>query len=106
MKTEYQYDSIVTLSQQMLHMTPRNSETQYCEQHTLSVSPTPTERVQHLDYFKNYSDYVAVFTPHDVLKVTSSFTISLQRRPQLSELQQSLAWDEVATASPMNMACI
>ena len=95
-ETEYQYDSVVTLSQQMLHMTPRNSETQYCEQHTLSVSPTPTERVQHMDYFKNYSDYVAVFTPHDVLKVTSSFTISLQRRPQLSELQQSLAWDEVA----------
>lgn len=95
-ETEYQYDSIVTLSQQMLHMTPRNSPTQYCEQHTLSINPLPTERVQHIDYFENYSDYVAVFTPHDVLKVTSSFTISLQRRPQLSELQQSIPWDEVA----------
>jgi transglutaminase-like putative cysteine protease len=95
-ETEYQYDSIVTLSQQMLYMTPRNSFAQYCEQHLLTIYPAPTERVQHIDYFKNYSEYIAVFTPHDLLKVTSSFTISLQRRPEHSELQQSLAWDEVA----------
>jgi transglutaminase-like putative cysteine protease len=95
-ETEYLYDSIVTLSQQMLHMTPRNSFAQYCEQYALNISPTPTERHQHIDYFKNFSDYIAIFTPHEMLKVTSSFTIALQQRPHMTELQQSLAWDEVA----------
>ncbi|EUJ10349.1 transglutaminase-like enzyme, predicted cysteine protease [Methylophilaceae bacterium 11] len=95
-ETEYHYDSVVTLSQQMLHMTPRNSNAQYCEQYSLIISPTPTEHTQYFDYFKNYSDYIAVFTPHELLKVSSSFTVSLQRRPYWTELQNSLPWETVA----------
>jgi len=95
-ETEYHYDSVVTLSQQLLHMTPRNSNAQYCEQYSLNISPSPTEHNQYFDYFKNYSDYIAVFTPHELLTVTSSFTVSLQRRPYWSELHNSLAWDTVA----------
>ncbi|OZA05186.1 MAG: transglutaminase [Methylophilaceae bacterium 17-44-8] len=95
-ETKYIYDSIVTLSQQMLHMTPRNSFAQVCEQNTLTIHPQPTERVQHVDYFKNYSDYIAVFTPHKILKVSSSFTVTLKPRMQLSELEHSLPWNIVA----------
>jgi len=95
-ETEYHYDSVVTLSQQLLHMTPRNSNAQYCEQYSLNISPSPTEHNQYFDYFKNYSDYIAVFTPHELLTVTSSFTVSLQRRPYWSELGNSQAWDAVA----------
>jgi transglutaminase-like putative cysteine protease len=95
-ETEYHYDSVVTLSQQLLHMTPRNSTAQYCEQYSLNISPSPTEHNQYFDYFKNYSDYIAVFTPHELLTVTSSFTVSLQRRPYWSELNNSQAWETVA----------
>ncbi len=95
-ETEYHYDSVVTLSQQLLHMTPRNSNAQYCEQYSLNISPSPTEHKQYFDYFKNYSDYIAVFIPHELLTVSSSFTVSLQRRPYWSELQNSQAWDAVA----------
>lgn len=95
-ETEYHYDSVVTLSQQLLHMTPRNSNAQYCEQYSLNISPSPTEHNQYFDYFKNYSDYIAVFTPHELLTVTSSFTVSLQRRPYWSELGNSQPWDAVA----------
>ena len=95
-ETEYHYDSVVTLSQQLLHMTPRNSNAQYCEQYSLNINPTPTEHNQYFDYFKNYSDYIAVFIPHEMLTVSSSFTVSLQRRPYWSELQHGQAWDTVA----------
>ncbi len=94
--TAYHYEHSVTVSQQMLHMRPRDSAIQTCEQHSLSISPKPSEQRQQHDYFNNVSDYIAIFSQHDVLEVTSNFTVAMQARPNLSALNQSLTWEQVA----------
>lgn len=95
-KTEYHYDHAVAVSQQMLHMTPRSTAIQSCEQHVLEIIPKPSEHRQQVDYFGNLSDYIAIFTPHNVLEVTSNFTVIMQPRPTLTDLNNSLAWEQVA----------
>jgi transglutaminase-like putative cysteine protease len=94
-ETKYEYDSVVTLSQQMLHMTPRNSKYQFCEWHQLNLSPKPTERIQNVDYFGNFSDYCAIFSPHKELTVTSKFSIKLDHRLRLVDMPNSLSWEQV-----------
>jgi transglutaminase-like putative cysteine protease len=94
-ETEYLYDSVVTLSQQMTHLTPRNSSMQFCEKHALNIDPIPAERVQAMDYFGNFSDYFAIFSPHKSLKVVSKFSVFLKERPTLAALHASSAWESV-----------
>lgn len=94
-ETEYLYDSNVTLSQQMLHMKPRNFALQQCEWYALNILPNPNEHIERCDYFGNHSDYIAVFSPHKTLNVSSSSTIHLTPRPTLATLQNSLAWETV-----------
>ena len=94
-ETKYAYDSMVTLSQQLLHMTPRNTKYQFCEWHQLNLSPSPTERIQNVDYFGNFSDYLAIFTPHKELVVASKFSVNLDNRPKLADMTESPNWEEV-----------
>jgi transglutaminase-like putative cysteine protease len=94
-ETKYEYDSVVTLSQQMLHMTPRNSKYQFCEWHQLNLSPKPTERIQNVDYFGNFSDYFAIFSPHKELTVSSKFSIKLDPRLRLVDMPNSPSWEQV-----------
>lgn len=94
-ETKYEYDSVVTLSQQMLHMTPRNSKYQFCEWHQLNLSPKPTERIQNVDYFGNFSDYFAIFSPHKELTVSSKFSIKLDSRLRLVDMPNSPSWEQV-----------
>jgi transglutaminase-like putative cysteine protease len=94
-ETKYAYDSMVTLSQQLLHMTPRNTKYQFCEWHKLNLSPSPAERIQNVDYFGNFSDYLAIFTPHKELVVASKFSVNLDNRPKLVDMTESPNWEEV-----------
>jgi len=94
-ETKYLYNTNVTLSQQMLHMKPRNFALQQCEWYGLTISPNPNEHIERTDYFGNHSNYVAVFSPHKTLTVTSSSTVNLKPRQTLSELQHSQSWETV-----------
>lgn len=94
-ETKYLYDTNVTLSQQMLHMKPRSFALQQCEWYGLNISPKPNEHIERLDYFGNHSDYIAVFSPHKMITVSSSSTINLKPRLRLSELQNSQPWEMV-----------
>jgi transglutaminase-like putative cysteine protease len=94
-KTEYAYDSMVTLSQQMLHMRPRDTQYQRCEWHELKLTPSATERIQNVDYFGNFTDYLAIFSPHQSLVVISDFAVTLTNRPTMSEMIASPIWEQV-----------
>jgi transglutaminase-like putative cysteine protease len=94
-KTEYQYDRNVTLSQQLLHMAPRNFAMQHSLSHTLEVTPSPNEFFSNTDYFGNTQHYFTLLTPHDVLVVDSQAEVSLLARPDYGILQQSPAWQDV-----------
>ena len=50
-QTDYSYQSMVTLSQQYLHLTPRNFQYQRSLSHQIQVDPTPDDWSDGSDYF-------------------------------------------------------
>lgn len=90
--TEYEYESTVTLSQQLLHMTPRDFSYQLCLNHNIRISPSPNESANRVDYFGNIGHYFSIFTPHKTLQVTADFSVELKPRPALPSLQYCMPW--------------
>ena len=97
-QTVYSYECPVSLSQQLLHLVPRDTPYQHCLTHTLHCMPAPQEQSQRTDFFGNQHDYLTILLPHQSLAVTSSFDVLLQARPTLSMLADSPAWELVRTA--------
>ncbi len=81
-KTHYQYEGPVMLSQQLLHMSPRDFYAQTCLTHTLEITPPPSESLKKHDYFGNIIDYFAMLTPHRELAVNSSFEVTTDAKAQ------------------------
>lgn len=94
-KTQYDYERTATLSQQLLHMTPRDFQYQNCHFHQLTVNPLANELDRTFDYFGNIIHHLSVFTPHKTLIVESESNIELLPRPVLPDLQHSSPWDIV-----------
>ncbi len=94
-ETHYSYDSVATLSQQLLFMSPRNFESQICLDHQIDVTPVPNESANNLDYFGNISHYFSIFTPHQDLIVRVESTVDLFPRPSLQSLEHSTPWEIV-----------
>ena len=94
-KTLYEYEYQATLSQQLLHMTPRNFAHQACLYHQIHASPMANELVSNTDYFGNTAHHLSIFTPHDTLLVESESKVQLYTRPEWVTLQNSPPWDLV-----------
>jgi len=93
--TSYQYESAVTLSQQLLHLTPRSFRYQTCLSHRLDINPLADERQQNQDYFGNITDYFSIQVPHQELTVSSYTEVELSPRPTLDMLNNSRPWESV-----------
>lgn len=92
-ETHHQYQRSVTLSQQMLHMTPRSFRHQEVLSHQIDVTPAPQEWTEHQDFFDNVCRGFTVASPHRTLVVRASATVALLRRPDASILPSSYAWE-------------
>ena len=92
-ETVYDYAYPATLSQQRLHLTPRDFDFQRCEAHRIDISPTPDETHQAIDYFGNFSQYLALTQPHQSLTVVARSTIELLQRPCESLIAHSVPWE-------------
>lgn len=95
-KTLYEYEHTATLSQQLLHMAPRDFQYQTSLYHHLHVTPLANELTQSLDYFGNTTHYLSMFAPHDALTVESEAKVELMARPAWGGLQHSTPWDLVS----------
>ena len=96
-ETRHQYQRSVTLSQQMLHMTPRLFRWQQVTAHDIEVLPVPQDWTARTDYFGNTSRSFTLTTPHRTLIVRGSATVALLRRPDASLLALSPAWENTRT---------
>lgn len=94
-ETRHQYQRSVTLSQQMLHMTPRMFAHQEVISHQIEVTPAPQDWTEHIDYFGNVCRGFTLGTPHRALIVRGSATVALLRRPDRSTLSSSPAWEDM-----------
>lgn len=101
-ETKYRYDYNVTLSQQMLHMKPREFALQHSVANQIIVNPQPSEMIERKDYFGNVTNCIAIFAPHKVLTVLSESTVALNARPTMQQLMQSPAWESVKHALNTN----
>ena len=103
-ETVYSYDSPVSLSQQHLHLTPRDCPWQKCIDHQLTITPEPNISRSRLDYFGNPVLQFSIEAPHSSLLVRAESTIEV--RPHLpanplnspstqSWLADSPPWEQV-----------
>jgi transglutaminase-like putative cysteine protease len=96
-ETIYFYAAPVSLSQHLLHQTPRNWEYQQVQAHLIEIDPLPAERETHLDWFGNLAVWVAVRAPHDTLRLIAASTVEVHSRPSGWREQAGPAWESVAT---------
>lgn len=94
-ETHYRYDSVVHLSQQLLHLTPRPCPYQQCEAHRIEVDPAPAERYEREDYFGNRIVHVALETPHSHLLVHAESVVSVKPHAPAIDSFAALAWEQV-----------
>lgn len=107
-ETRYRYQSVVALSQQILHLTPRTFAHQALQSHRLLIEPAVDEGTEGVDYFGNSTRHVALTLPHDHLLVHAESTVALRTRPGLAQIAGSMAWDDVRALirNPMHGAAV
>jgi transglutaminase-like putative cysteine protease len=97
-ETRYDYAQVVSLSQQLLHLEPREFLYQQRLSHSIHISPLPNERIDSKDYFGNYVQYAAITTAHDSLVVTAESQLLLHPRPGVELLEGSMPWQLAQTS--------
>jgi len=93
--TLYEYTAPVTLSQQLLHLTPRPLPWQQCESHALAIEPQAAEYAEGTDFFGNRIVQFAVRTPHLQLEVHADSTVHLRPRWNDLDMAGSPPWEAV-----------
>jgi transglutaminase-like putative cysteine protease len=94
-ETRYTYQSVVTLSQQYLHMTPRSFPFQETLSHRVWLDPAEEEGADGLDYFGNITRHIALTVPHKSLLVHAESTVVLAARHTLAHIEGTLPWESV-----------
>lgn len=94
-ETQYRYQSMVSLSQQYLHLTPRAFAYQTVDAHAIRFEPAVGESMDGVDYFGNHTRHVALTAPHDHLLVHAESTVTLHPRPDLARIAGSPPWESV-----------
>ena len=96
-QTDYNYQSVVTLSQQYLHLTPRNFGYQQTVSHQIQVDPAPEDSCDSLDYFANATRKLTVTVPHQLLIVRTESVVDVYPRPTLQQIAGGAPWEELRT---------
>jgi transglutaminase-like putative cysteine protease len=93
-ETRYEYGSMVSLSQQQLHLSPRVLDWQQVEEQHIDIDPPPAWRRDGQDAFGNPVTWVAFHAPHEALRICSAMSIAVT--PHLPvDLEKSLPWEQV-----------
>ncbi len=90
--TRYGYGAPVLLSRHVARLTPRLLPTQACLHHRLDVSPEPTVRREHCDYFGNAMTFFMLEGTHRELEVTARSRVRVDP-PAPPEPEASVAWE-------------
>jgi transglutaminase-like putative cysteine protease len=94
-ETRYEYAATVSLSQKLLHLTPRSFQFQQCESHSILIAPIASEQTQRQDFFGNQTSYCVVTEPHQNLLVRAESTLTLYPRPGQELIANSIPWELV-----------
>jgi transglutaminase-like putative cysteine protease len=92
-ETQYDYGGMVSLSHQMLHLSPRNCPWQQVRAQHCQVSPSPDWQQDNLDCFGNPVHWLGFETPHDKLWIKAEMDIEVFAHAPTFPLADSIAWD-------------
>jgi transglutaminase-like putative cysteine protease len=95
-ESHYSYVYQVSLSQQYLHLSPRDFAYQQCESQLIQIDPQPEHQQSRLDYFGNLTRHITLTEPHHTLSVLADFRVVVSPRPGVEQIQGSLAWERLA----------
>jgi len=93
-ETAYSYGGNVAHSHQLLHLTPRNTPLQSCQDRTISLAPQPSSRSEDLDAFGNHVTRLEYDSPHDHLEVLAEVHVEVHSAPDM-DAASSDAWERV-----------
>jgi len=92
-ETRYEYARPVVLSQQLLHLTPRDLPWQRCLAHHIGIDPQPAENCDREDYFGNGVKQILLAAPHDVLSVRAESVVETRVHAEQSAGVPMSAWE-------------
>ena len=75
--TTYAYTDAVSVSHNVLHLTPRECRHQRCSMHELLIYPKPAFVNQAEDYFGNPVTFFSLQEPHEALTMTANSTVDI-----------------------------
>ena len=87
--------STVLLSQQFLHLTPRELPWQKRLAHHISVEPQPGEIAAHTDYFGNPASHLQIAAAHGGLVVRAASSVEIAPRAAGAEKAQAPPWESL-----------
>jgi transglutaminase-like putative cysteine protease len=94
--TVYSATAEVLASQHLARLAPRGTDCQRTLEHSLTISPHPTDLRERLDYFGNRTTIFSLQAPYRELQVTARSLVEIV--PPQAELPfESLEWEEVAS---------
>jgi transglutaminase-like putative cysteine protease len=94
-ETNYRYSSPVLLSQQLLHLTPRELPWQTCTAHRIGVEPTAGEIGAREDYYGNHTLHLLLAVPHVSLTVRAESEVVVRPRAQAALDAPKMPWEAV-----------
>lgn len=94
-ETVYRYSAPVTISRQLLHLSPRELPHQRCLSHGLSVLPSPSEWRERIDFFGNHVTQFALQSPHAELEVRSQACVELDVVDRPDADRDSVPWERL-----------
>ncbi len=92
-ETCYRYQSPVVLSQQLLHLRPREAAWQTLRSFRLEISPQVAEQTEWQDYFGNPVASFVIASPHPQLLVRSTSEVRVAARAEAVAGRATDAWD-------------
>ena len=91
-RTHYDYPQPVSISQQMLHLQPRELPWQRVEHWNLLCEPVPTRERREVDAFGNPVTRLKFRQPHRILSITTQLQVEVAPRPTTSGTGASPSW--------------
>lgn len=96
-ETRYKYEAPVSVSRQLLHLSPRALPWQTVLSSSVEVLPEPSEQDWRDDYFGNHALDISIATPHDELVIIARADIALFPHAPDPGQEPGPPWETVRT---------
>jgi transglutaminase-like putative cysteine protease len=77
-KTWYVYAELAPVCHNLVHLSPRDTSNQKCDDYRLLIDPVPAFLAQRTDYFGNLTQYFSIETAHRKLEITAESMVEVQ----------------------------